>query len=185
MLLTSNHHKLTLILNCGGWTIVRNLLSIPNFVNGSNISGFIPENSGGIYSIVSQGTPEGNSYALKQSYGAISEYEIQQTSFLSGLKPNTKYRYSMYVSNSFDFDGDEQTMHTRFYDGVNIPYTTGGIGKITSGLYASGILWEKRVLILTTPSTINGIMSMYVGYPTSGTKGYRMIADIKFEEVYR
>ena len=168
----------------GGWTIVRNLLPFPNFVNGANISGFIPTSSYGGYSIINQGTPENNAYTLKQSFGP-SEYEIQQTSFLSSLKPLTYYRYSMYVSNSIDFDGDEQTMHTRLFDSSGIGYSTTGIGTIQSGIYSSGIIWQHRSIIITTPKTLNGIMSMFIGYPTNGTKGYRLIADIKLEEVYR
>lgn len=91
----------------------------------------------------------------------------------------------MYVSNSYDFDGDQQTIHTRLYDGTGVPYTTVGIGKITSGIFSSSLIWEHRTIIITTPLTLNGLMSLYVGYPTNGTKGYRMIADIKLEEIYR
>lgn len=160
-------------------------MPFPNFVNGADIAGFISGNSYGYHSIVGQVTPEGNSYALKQTAGAGGEYEVQQTSFLSNFKPNTYYRMSAYVSNQAGFNASDMTNHSRWWTSTEAEAGTTGPHSVNKTIAAGGITWEQRVTIFQSGTTTNGNYSWYIGYPTGGTTGYRLIGDIKLEEVYR
>lgn len=160
---------------------------ITNFIGNGSFAGGggVVNESGsyGTYSIVQLSNPGLSQYVLRQSGGAGGEYEIHpKTGVPSALNPNTTYCMSLWVALTPNFNGDSQTLHSRWYDGSGNPYTTGGNGTVYETKVVGSLTWERRYQTFTTPATTSGTYNWYVGYPTNGTTGFRYITGIQLEE---
>lgn len=131
-------------------------------------------NSYGTYSIVQAPNPmqRVSRYVLRQSGGAAGEYEIQMT----GMTANTTYRLTLWVYHSPDYDGDKQTLHSRWYTSAG---TQGGVTTGQGTLLETWNGWEKRYIEFTTGTDLNGNANWFLGYPTGGTRGYRLITGLQ------
>ncbi len=153
---------------------VENYIGNGNFTScqgATNESGSVPTNT--VIPMINPGSSE----CVVQQNGAGTEYEVH---FKPGtqIEANTAYCLSLWVGYSSGFNGSDQVLHSRWYDGVGTGFTTSGAGSLFETKSVGGINWEKRYLTFTTPSTVNGGFNWYVGYPTSNTVGYRYITDL-------
>lgn len=118
-----------------------------------------------------------STYVLRQDAGADTEYQVQIATGLS-LQPNTAYRLLLWVYHSPDFDGNFQVMHARAWSASGLNVATTGEGNL---LEVWGE-WERRYIDITTPSDYSGTFQWYIGYPTQGTKGYRLVTGIQMTD---
>jgi len=162
---------------------LENLVKNSGFVNGYGIPG--ESGSHGKNEIIKMESPISSGYVLRQS--GMTEYEITKNSLKQPLKPNTTYKLGAWVAFTDDYNGSNQVLHSRWWDKNGKPYTTSGYKKITNEKIIGNVKWQYQTNIFTTPSTLNGNWSGYIGYPThrnvNPELGYKYVVGYSLTEL--
>lgn len=158
---------------------------VENYIGNGNFTscqGVANESDSNPTNLIIQMPNPGSSNCVVQQNGPTTEYEVH---FKPGtqIEANTSYCLSLWVGYSSGYNGSNQVLHSRWYDGSGVGFTTSGSGSLFETKNIEGISWEKRYTTFTTPATVNGGFNWYVGYPTGNTVGYRYATDLAVTKV--